>query len=103
MTELSSLREVRDAILLGIHAQPGARRNAIVGIHDGRLKVSVVPAPENGKANLAIVQLLSAQFGLSRSQIAVQSGASSKKKVCRIAGISSDELQRRINEYLDSH
>ncbi len=90
-----------NGIVLHVRAQPGARRNAITGIHAGALKIAVTAAPEKGKANAAIVSVLCKQLNLSPSQVAVIAGESSRQKKILIAGISSDELQRRILTKLD--
>src|SRR5437868_3236888 len=41
-----------------VRAQPGGRKNAVRGVHDGCLKVSVTAAPEKGKANDAVLDVL---------------------------------------------
>ena len=50
--------------ILPVRAHPGARRNEIRGEHDGALRVSVTAAPEKGKANKAIIELLAEALGL---------------------------------------
>ena len=56
-------------ICLPVKVQPGARRNAIVGAHAGALKVAVNAAPEQGKANAAVIELLAEQLQLPRSKL----------------------------------
>lgn len=87
--------------VLHVRAQPGARRNAITGIHAGALKIAVTAAPEKGKANAAIVSVLCDQLNLSPSQVAVVAGETSRQKKLLITGISSDELQLRIANKLN--
>ena len=48
-----------DGTILPVRAQPGARRNEIRGEQDGMLKVCVTQSPEKGKANKALIELLS--------------------------------------------
>jgi uncharacterized protein (TIGR00251 family) len=88
-------------IVLHVRAQPGARRNAITGIHAGALKIAVTAAPEKGKANAAIVSVLCDQLNLSPTQVAVIAGETSRHKKLLIIGISNDELQQRIAGKLD--
>ena len=54
--------------------QPGARRNGIMGIHAGALKVAVTQAAEKGKANQAVADVLCDALGLRPSQIELRSG-----------------------------
>ncbi|MCA9019026.1 MAG: DUF167 domain-containing protein [Planctomycetaceae bacterium] len=99
MTDLH-LDETESGILLPVQAQPKARRNAITGIHDGRLKVSVTAAPEKGKANAAIVQLLARELDLSKSSVAVHSGETSSRKKILISGLPATRLEERLTAIL---
>lgn len=83
-------------VLLPVHAQPGARREGITDVHDGRLKVAVTQPPEKGKANKALVKVLAAALDLKRSQVTLHSGASSTRKVFLVTGASLPLLQQRI-------
>ena len=91
------------SVLLPVRAQPGAKKNAVTGVtgvHDARLKVSVTQAPEKGKANRAIIQVLADSLGIKRSQITLQSGESSSQKVFVVSGSSVDQLKQRIDSIL---
>jgi hypothetical protein len=61
------LEETDEEIILPVQAQPKAKKNALVGTHDGQLKVAITQAPERGKANDAIIKLLAKTLGLKRS------------------------------------
>jgi uncharacterized protein (TIGR00251 family) len=87
------LRDSPDGVLLPVHAQPGARRDRIVGEHGGRLKVAVSPPAEKGRANAAIVACLAAELGLRASQITIRSGETSPRKLVQIAGLSAREVR----------
>jgi len=91
------LTDTPAGVLLSVQAQPKAKKNAVVGVHDGRLKVAVTQAPEKGKANDAILKLLGKSLGLKRSQLELVSGETSSKKVLRVTGIDADQLRDRID------
>jgi len=91
------LTDTPAGVLLPVQAQPKAKKNAVVGVHDGRLKVAVTQAPEKGKANDAILKLLGKSLGLKRSQLELVSGETSSKKVLRVTGIDADQLRDRID------
>ena len=90
-----------DGVLLPIHAQARARKNAIVGVHAGRLKVAVTQAPERGKANGAILKLLAKQLGLRASQLQLAAGQTSPQKMVFIEGVTVEELGACLNRILD--
>ena len=54
-------------IVLEVRAQPGGRKSAFWGEQQGQLKVSVTQAAEKGKANKALIALLSQALGLKKS------------------------------------
>jgi len=87
-------------VVLAIRAQPGARANAIRGLHGGAVKVAVKQVAEKGKANEAIVETLAALLGLGRSQVELVSGTSSRQKKVLIRGISAEELRQRLEATL---
>ena len=79
-----------------VRAQPGARRNEIRGLQDGVLKVCVTQAPEKGKANKAVAELLAKKLGLKKSQIELLSGETSHQKRFLVRGIGFQDLAARI-------
>lgn len=80
----------------GVRAQPKARRNAIVGEHQQALRVAVRQAPEDGKANAAIVELLAEALQVAKSRVQILRGAAGRNKQVLVVGLSPDELARRI-------
>lgn len=95
-----ALKETAEGILLPIHAQPGARRNGIVGVHDGRLKIAVTQVAEKGKANQEILKVLTQALGISKSQVGLETGVASSRKVVRVTGITAALLRQKLDELL---
>lgn len=89
-------------VILPVRAQPGARVNAVRGEHQGALKVAVTQAPEKGKANRAVIEVLCRALKLSRSQFTLISGETSHDKRFVVSGISAAELTTRLNDLLAS-
>jgi uncharacterized protein (TIGR00251 family) len=86
--------------VLPVRAQPGSRRNEIRGEQDGALKVCVTQSPEKGKANKAIVELLSKSLGLKKSQLELLSGETSHHKKFLVREVTLDELRQHISRSL---
>jgi uncharacterized protein len=93
---LVQLEATPRGVVLHVRAQPGARRNAITGVHAGALKVAVTAAPEKVKANAAIVSVLCEALDLAASQVTVIAGETSRQKKLFIADIAIEELRSRI-------
>jgi uncharacterized protein (TIGR00251 family) len=87
--------------MIRVQVHPGARRDGIQGWRsDGALRLSVVAAPEEGRANQAVIDLLAGVLAVPRRQVAVVRGQSSRSKQVAIEGLEEPELKRRIEEAL---
>lgn len=73
-----------EAVLLHVRVQPKARANAVKGWHGEALRVSVTAAPEDGKANRAVIALLAETFDVAPSSINLVRGAASRDKWFRL-------------------
>ena len=91
-----------EGTVLPVRAQPGARRNEIRGEQDGMLKVCVTPPAEKGKANKALITLLSKELSLRKSQIELIAGETSHQKQLLVRGITTEELATRIEKVLNA-
>jgi hypothetical protein len=85
MTIESDFFEIKEnSTLIRVKVATKASKNAIVGTRNGGLLISVTAVPENGKANEAIVKLLSKSFKCAKSKINLVSGSKSKNKLFKI-------------------
>ncbi len=91
-----NLEQSDHGIILPIKAMPGARSNAVRGVHDGRLRVAVTQVAEKGKANKAILKTLARMLNLSPSQLEIVGGTLTAQKRVQISGIEFRELQSRV-------
>jgi uncharacterized protein YggU (UPF0235/DUF167 family) len=85
-----------DGVVLPVRAQPGGRVNAIRGEQNGALKVSVTQVAEKGKANHALIEVLTKSLKLRKSQLQLIAGGASPQKRFLVTGITPPELQARI-------
>lgn len=85
-----------DGVVLPVKAHAGARRNALKGIHAGALQVMVTQAPEKGKANKAIIELLAKKLELRKNQIELLSGETSPQKKFLIREESAEALLQQV-------
>ncbi|WP_371169446.1 DUF167 domain-containing protein [Aliiroseovarius sp. 2305UL8-7] len=68
---------------LSVKVTPKATRNAIEE-REGKLRIYITTAPEDGKANKAVVKLLSNVLGIAKSRLVLTQGATSRDKVIQI-------------------
>lgn len=79
-----------ESTILSVHVHPKARKNAIEGVKadaEGKLWLTIrtTAAPEDGKANKAVIQLLSKTWRIPASAFSLLSGDTSRYKRIRIA------------------
>ena len=91
-----------DGCIIAVRAQPGARRNGIVGEHAGMLKIAVTAPPDKGRANDAIIEVLADALGLKRAQVEIVSGLTSREKRFHCHGITANELSQRLRHLLQA-
>ena len=83
-------------LTINLKVHPKSSANKVVGEHNGALKVSVTAPPEGGKANAAVVKLLSKLLRIPKSNVEIVSGQTSKNKRIRILGIKPVDIGKLI-------
>jgi uncharacterized protein YggU (UPF0235/DUF167 family) len=79
-----------------VRVRAGARRTGIAGEHDGALRVDVSAAPEKGKANRAVAEVLADLFGITKPSVQLLTGSTSQQKRFLLLGIDQEVVQSRL-------
>ena len=87
---LAWYRATADGWVLDIHAQPGAKRSDIAGLHGDRLKVRVAAPAIDGRANAALERYLAQRLGVPRSAVRVLAGERSRDKRVAVSSAGVD-------------
>ncbi len=69
--------------IFNVRVTPHAKQNKIVE-NDGVLRVYTTIAPENGRANDAVVKLLAEYFDIPKSRIKIIKGLTTRNKIVTI-------------------
>ncbi len=88
----------KEKLRISVHVSPNARQNKVVGFQDGLLKVMIAAPPTRGKANQELLRFLSDLLRISKSNLAIEKGATSKKKTVAISGLSQSEVLRLLEK-----
>ena len=83
-------------VVFAVKIHPRAKQNAITGEVGDALKVSLTAPPVDGKANAACIDFFAKLLKVPRSSVTIAAGQSSRSKVIRVAGLSTEEVQRRL-------
>lgn len=95
------LHRGRSGVTVELRVRPRARRIALE-ISGNALRAAVTAAPEDGKANAAVVALLAESWQLPKSTFAVIKGAAARDKTVSVAG-DPEALAGRIEEWVKRH
>ena len=81
--------------------RPGARGTGVRGMIGGAVKLDVQVAPEGGRANQAVVELLAGLLGVAKRDVAVVHGHTSRDKVVEVIGVDDAQARRRLEQAMD--
>jgi len=89
--------EGKGGLYLNVHAQPGARRAQLRGLHGDAVKIAVGEAAQDGKANKAIVRLIAKALDLPVSSVEITSGKTARRKRVFLSGDVAGLKQSILN------
>jgi uncharacterized protein (TIGR00251 family) len=81
---------------LRLRVTPGARAAGVVGRHGDAWKVRVTAPADAGRANEAVVQLLSDTLEVPRRAVTLVSGHAARDKVVSLAGLAPLQVEQRL-------
>ena len=91
------VQQQNDGLIIDVRVQPKSSTNGIVGEYNGALKISVTAPPENGKANSALIKLLSRLLRIPKSDVQIISGVASRNKRLKILGIGTADVDNLLH------
>ena len=81
---------------LRLRVAPGARRPGVVGRHGDAWKLRIAAPPEDGRANDAVVRLLSETLHVPREAVTLVSGHGGRDKIVELAGLAPSKIERLL-------
>jgi uncharacterized protein len=80
-----------------VRVTPAASRDALLGWQGDVLRLSVAAPAQRGKANEALLRLLSTALGLPRQRLRIVRGQTSRQKVIAIEGLDEAQVRARLD------
>ena len=77
-----------------VRVVPRSSREAVVGEHDGALRIALTAPPVEGEANAALVDFLARVLGVARRDVALVHGSTGRTKTLRVALAPQEVLAR---------
>ncbi len=95
-----ALTEKSGTLYVSVHLQPKASKTEFAGMHGDALKVRVAaPAVENA-ANEACLSFFAKMLRLPKSNVALHSGKTSRRKVIALDGVSVMQFLRALSAHV---
>ena len=89
----SCIRILGDDLFLNVKVIPGASKSSLGDVQDGKLRVRIAAAPEDGKANEELRSFLAKTLRLPKKNITVASGEKSRIKILRLPASAREKLE----------
>jgi len=71
-------------MFLKIKVSPRGSKNELIKLSDGSYKAKLTASPVDGKANEALIELLSEEFDIAKSKIKIVRGLTNKIKIVEV-------------------
>jgi uncharacterized protein len=93
---MAAIKNSPNGVTFAVKVQPRAKRNAITGELGDALKLALTAPPVDGKANEACIEFFAKLLNLPRSSVTIASGQTSRNKVIRVAGLTTQQVRDRL-------
>ena len=81
----------KNSCVIKLKISPNASKNEIIK-NDSEIKIKITAQPIENKANKALIEFLSKQLKIAKSNIEIVKGETSKEKTILFKNISSDKM-----------
>lgn len=88
--------EIPSGVRFAVLVAPRASREAVIGVHDGALKIALTAPPVDGAANEALVAFLARVLAVSKRDVRITLGATSKRKRVEVMGASAAAVRALV-------
>jgi len=78
--------DAESTVTLSVHAQPGAKRSEVAGLHGAAVRIRVAAPALEDRANAALVEFLADRFGVPIRSVRLLAGERSRQKRFEIRG-----------------
>ncbi len=96
----AAICEAADGVYVWVHAQPGARKAMIHGMHGDAIKVAIREVAQDGRANAAIMRVFADALDVAKADVSLASGQTSRRKRLFIRGDHA-RLKQGLRSMLD--
>ncbi|MFC2022321.1 DUF167 domain-containing protein [Chloroflexota bacterium] len=81
-----------------VQVQPNASQNRVARFEDGVLHLRIAAPPVKGKANRELIAFLSDILGVPKSNLTIEKGMTSKRKIVAIEGLAQQQVTELLGK-----
>lgn len=81
-----------------VQVQPNASQNKVVHFADGVWQLRIAAPPIRGKANQELTKFLSDILGVAKTNLTIEKGLTSKRKVISIKGLTQEQVTGQLEK-----
>ncbi|HJX36347.1 MAG TPA: DUF167 domain-containing protein [Dehalococcoidales bacterium] len=85
-------------VRIAVQGHPGAKRNEVVRFEEGVWHIKIAAPPMEGKANKELIEFLSELLDISKSRIGIDKGATGRRKLIELEGITQEATEERLRK-----
>src|SRR5438874_8089994 len=89
-------RQPDGSLAIDVHAQPGARRTELAGLHGDALKIRVAAPALEDRANEALIAFIAERLGVAKRDVILKAGAKSREKRFAVTAGVPDALLNNL-------
>ena len=89
--------------MLTVKVQPGASKDRVVRRIRDEWKLTLTAPPVEGRANRACTNFLARVLRVPRARVRLVRGQTSRRKLIQVEGLSSDEVDERLDAAATRH
>jgi len=90
------ITEIQGGVTFPVRVVPRASKNEVAGVQGDALKIRLTAPPVEGKANEALIAFLAQRLDVRKSQVEIVAGATSRRKIVRVMGVSPQEVEQKL-------
>ncbi|MEZ4371605.1 MAG: DUF167 domain-containing protein [Polyangiaceae bacterium] len=90
------LTPVPEGLRFAVFAKPRSSRSRVLGVREGVLEVAIAAPPVDGAANTELLKVLAKALGVSKGQLELVAGESSRHKRVVVRGLTTEEVRLRL-------
>ena len=89
----------KEEIRIAVHIQPNASQNKVTGFRDSVMQVRIAAPAIKGKANQELIKFLSSLLGVSKNNLSIAKGITSRNKTLAVRGLEQNQVLRLLEKY----